>query len=149
MGNKSDNCKSHAPEASVEKAEQADEGEKAKIQLEGQGKEIAESSGQGEARGLALNSGPYYYRCLMHGHPKEECSVNLFCEIRESSAHVKGRCPLLKKVKSMYALTCGYAVDGLGFYYIPNSVAVRPKAMAKTTMVRVVEGELTVEQVKA
>jgi hypothetical protein len=75
--------------------------------------------------------------------------VNLFCEICESSAHVKGRCPLPKKTKSTYALTCSYAVDGLGFYYIPNSVVVRPKAMAKTAMVRVVEGELTTEQLKA
>jgi hypothetical protein len=68
----------------------------------------------------------------------------VFCEICESAAHVKGRCPLLKKAKSTYALTCGYAVGRLGFYYIPNSVVVRPKVVAKTTMVRVVEGELTV-----
>jgi hypothetical protein len=61
----------------------------------------------------------------------------------------KGRCPLLKKAKSTYALTCGYAVDGLGFYYILNPVAVRPKVMAKMAMVRVVEGEMTVEQMKA
>jgi hypothetical protein len=73
----------------------------------------------------------------------------VFCEICESAAHVKGRCPLLEKAKSTYALTCGYAVGGLGFYYIPNSVVVRPKVVAKTTMVRVVEGELTVVQVKA
>jgi hypothetical protein len=50
--------------------------------------------------------------------------ANLFCENCESVAHVKGRCPLLKKDKSTYALTCGYTVDGLGFYYIPNSVVV-------------------------
>jgi hypothetical protein len=61
---------------------------------------------------------------------------------------LKGWCPLLKKVKSTYALTCGYAVDGLGFYYIPNSVAVSPKSVAKTAMVRVVEKELTAMQVK-
>jgi hypothetical protein len=73
----------------------------------------------------------------------------VFCEICESAAHVKGRCPLLEKAKRTYALTCGYAVGGLGFYYIPNSVVVRPKVVAKTTMVRVVEGELTVVQVKA
>jgi hypothetical protein len=81
--------------------------------------------------------------------PKEECFVTLFCEICESASHVKGQCPLLKKAKNTYALTCGYVADGFGFYYIPNSVAVRPKAMAKTTMVRVVEGEMTALQVKA
>jgi hypothetical protein len=74
--------------------------------------------------------------------------VNLFCEICESASHVKGRCPLLKKAKNTYALTYGYAVDGLGFYYIPNSVAVQPKGVAKTAMVRVEEGELTAAQVK-
>jgi hypothetical protein len=89
MGNKIDNGNSHTHEASVEKAEHTNEGEKAKMQLEGQGKEIAESLAQGEARGLALNSGSYCYRCLTRGHPKEECPVNLFCEICESSAHVK------------------------------------------------------------
>jgi hypothetical protein len=31
-------------------------------------------------------------------------------------------------------------VDELGFYYIPNSVAVRPKVVAKMAMVRVVGG---------
>jgi hypothetical protein len=61
---------------------------------------------------------------------------------------LKGWCPLLKKVKSTYALTCGYAVDGLGFYYIPNLVTVRPKSVAKMAMVRVVEKELTAMQVK-
>jgi hypothetical protein len=64
-------------------------------------------------------------------------------------SHFKGRCPFLKKAKSTYALTYSYVVDGLGFYYILNFVAIRPKSVAKTTMVRVVEGELTASQVKA
>jgi hypothetical protein len=38
--------------------------------------------------------------------------VILYCDICESAAHVKGRCPLFKKAKTTYALTCGYAVDG-------------------------------------
>jgi hypothetical protein len=80
--------------------------------------------------------------------PKEECFVTLFCEICESASHVKGQCPLLKKAKNTYALTCGYVADGFGFYYIPNSVAVRPKSMAKMAMVRVVEGEMAALQVK-
>jgi hypothetical protein len=64
-------------------------------------------------------------------------------------AHVKGCCLLLKKVKTTYAMTCGYAVDGLVFYYIPNSVAVRPKLAARLVLVRVVEGEMTASQVRA
>jgi hypothetical protein len=70
--------------------------------------------------------------------------VVLFCDICESAAHVKGRCPMLIKAKSTYTLTCGYALDGLGFYYIPNSVAVRPMTMVKTTLFPVVEGNMNV-----
>jgi hypothetical protein len=72
----------------------------------------------------------------------------LFCEICEGATHVKGHCPILNKAKSTYALTYGYTVDGLGFYYIPTSVAVRPKAAAKMALVHVVEGELNAAQVK-
>jgi hypothetical protein len=55
-------------------------------------KDIPESSlAQGEARGMMNGgSGPYCYRCLTRGHPKEECIVTLFCDICESVAHVKG-----------------------------------------------------------
>jgi hypothetical protein len=66
--------------------------------------------------------------------------MTLYCIICESAAHVKGHCPLFKKAKSTYALTCGYVVDELGFYYIPNYVAVRSKVVAKMAMVRVVGG---------
>jgi hypothetical protein len=94
------------------------------------------------------SGGPYCYRCLTRGHLKEECTVNLFCDICESAAHVKGHCPLLKKAKSTYALTCGYVIDGLGFYYIPSSVAVRPRAVVKTALVRVVEDNMNVMQIR-
>jgi hypothetical protein len=87
-------------------------------------KDIPESSAQGEARATNGTNGPYCYRCLTRDHPKEECIVILYCDICESAAHVKGRCPLLKKAKTTYALTCGYVVDSLGFCYIQNSVAV-------------------------
>jgi hypothetical protein len=74
--------------------------------------------------------------------------VTLYCDICESAAHVKRRCPLLKKAKTTYALTCRCAVDGLGFYYIQNSVAVRPRAVAKIALVHVVEVNMNVVQVK-
>jgi hypothetical protein len=35
-----------------------------------------------------------------------------------------------------------------GFYYIPNTVAVQPRAKAKTALVRVVEGNMTAMQIK-
>jgi hypothetical protein len=74
--------------------------------------------------------------------------VVLFYDICESDAHIKGRCPLLKKAKSTYALTCGYGLDDLGFYYIPNSVAVRPRTMVKTALVRVVEGNMNAMEIR-
>jgi hypothetical protein len=55
---------------------------------------------------------------------------------------------LLKKAKSTYALTCGYVVDGLVFYYIPNSVAVRPRDVVKTALVQVVEGNMNTMQIR-
>jgi hypothetical protein len=97
--------------------------DKQKQENEEPAKDVAESSVQGEARGNNATNIPYCYRCLTRGHAKEECNVQLFHDICESSAHVKGRCPLLKKAKNMYAMTCGYAIDGLGFYYIPHSQA--------------------------
>jgi uncharacterized membrane protein YheB (UPF0754 family) len=45
-------------------------------------------------------------------------------------------------------LTCGYDVDGLGFYYIPNSVVVRLRSMVKTTLVHVVEGNMNTMQIR-
>jgi hypothetical protein len=106
-------------------------------------KEVAESSAQGEDRGNNVMNVPYCYRCLTRGHAKEECNVQLFCDICESSSHVKGCCPLLKKAKNLYAMTCGYVVDGLGFYYIPHSQAPRPRTEAKAAIIQVVEGELS------
>jgi hypothetical protein len=109
-------------------------------------KDKAESSAQGEAR--ANINKPFCHRCLTRGHPKEECVEALFCEICESSAHVKGRCPLLKKARSLYAMTCGYAVDGLGFYYIPHSAPSRPRAGVKTTLIHVTQGKMNAGQIK-
>jgi hypothetical protein len=112
-------------------------------------KEVAESSAQGEARGNNVIYTPYCYRCLTRGQAKEECQVQLFCDICESVSHAKGRCPLLKKAKTMFAMTCGYAVDGLGFYYIPHSPATRPRSQARAAIIWVVEGEMNSMQVQA
>jgi hypothetical protein len=115
---------------------------------QGHTKDIPKSSAQGEAREMTGNNDPYCYHFLTRGHPKEECVAVLFYDICESVAHIKGRCPLLKKTKSTNALTCGYTLDGLGFYYIPNMVAVRPKTVVKTSLVRVVEGTINAMQIR-
>jgi hypothetical protein len=46
-------------------------------------------------------------------------------------------------------MPCGYAVDGLGFYYIPHSAAPRTKDLSKTAIIKVIEGTLSVAQVTA
>jgi hypothetical protein len=110
-------------------------GEAERVEKPAQTRDGVESSTQGEVRGNNAANVPYCYRCSKHGHPKEECTVTLFCDICENPNHIRRRCPILKKAKSTYALTCGYAVDGLGFYYVPRSVAVRPRARAKAAVV--------------
>jgi hypothetical protein len=73
----------------------------------------------------------------------------LFCDICESNTHVKGRCPLLKKAKNVYDMTCGYAVHGLGFYYIPHSAAssLRQKHKRQTAIIHVVDGVMNATEV--
>jgi hypothetical protein len=123
--------------------------DKHKQEHEEPAKDVAESSTQGEARGNAAMNIPYCYRCLTRGHVTEECNILLFRDICESSAHVKGRCPLLKKAKNMYAMTCGYAIDGLGFYYIPHSQTTQSRAEARAALIQVIEGELSSTQVQS
>jgi hypothetical protein len=101
--------------------------------------DVPESSAQGEARGNPGIKPPYCFQCLTKGHPKEECVMQLSCEICESNAHVKACCPLYKKTIKSYAMTCRYAVDGLGFYYIPHAVPIKNKGDTNAALIRVVE----------
>jgi hypothetical protein len=36
-------------------------------------------------------------------------------------------------------MTCRYAVDGLGFYYIPHAVPIKNKGDTNAALIRVVE----------
>jgi hypothetical protein len=131
-------------EKGKEVAAQPEEGmthEKRKQDKEELPGEVAESSVQGEARGNIVIKAPYCYHCLTRGHAKEECIVHLICDICESSSHVIPRCPLLKKMKKLVPMTCGYAIDGLGFSYIPHSSATRTET--KVAIIQVIEGELS------
>jgi hypothetical protein len=46
------------------------------------------------------------------------CSAKLFYDICRCEAHNTNKCLQFRGDKPS-ALTCGYAIDGLGFYYIP------------------------------
>jgi len=87
---------------------------------------------------------PYCYRCHTKGHTISVCTAVLSCEICYGD-HVKKVCPNLKNLHST-AIPCGYAVQGLGFYFIP--VAENPKVVSddKSAVVRVLEGSLTADQ---
>jgi hypothetical protein len=112
--------------------------------------DIPESSAQGAARSNSeFGKPPYCYSCLSRGHPKVECTTQLVCEICDSTSHVKARCTQHKKAVKSFAMTCGYAVDGLGFYYIPHSAVPRNKEASKTVVIKVIQGNLTVAQVQA
>jgi hypothetical protein len=102
------------------------------------GTELVESFVQGEARGLKIINKSYCQRCLSKGHVKEECVALLVCDICSSQTHLKPRCPLQNKASKVFAMTCGYAVDGLGFYYIPHQVSSKPKCDHNAAVIWVV-----------
>jgi len=72
------------------------------------------------------------------------CTAVLSCEICFGD-HVKKVCPNLNNLQAT-ASPCGYAVEGLGFYFIP--VIENPKLPSddKSAVVRVLEGSLTADQ---
>jgi hypothetical protein len=54
---------------------------------------------------------------------------------------------VLNFVDKLSALTCGYALDGLGFYYIPFEHKSKPKGEVTATVVKVTRGVLSEAQV--
>ncbi|KAJ1275894.1 hypothetical protein BS78_05G171000 [Paspalum vaginatum] len=89
---------------------------------------------------------PYCYRCFTKGHVASVCTTVLCCEICDSDEHVTKACPWMKGAKPT-AIPCGYAVDGLGFYFIPHTEKHVPKSDSRTALVKVIEGSLTAVQV--
>ena len=60
--------------------------------------------------------------------------------------NVTKACPSMKGAKPTAEL-CGYAVPGLGFYYIPFSGNQKAKIDLTEAIVKVSDGSLTVQQV--
>jgi hypothetical protein len=52
-----------------------------------------------------------------------------------------------KKAIKSFVMTCGYAVDGLGFYYKPYSAVLRSKEQSKSIVIKVIHGSLNAAQV--
>uniref|UniRef100_K3YN77 CCHC-type domain-containing protein n=1 Tax=Setaria italica TaxID=4555 RepID=K3YN77_SETIT len=89
---------------------------------------------------------PYCYRCLTKGHVNIECTTVIRCDMCYSDNHVAKACPYQKGAKPTASL-CGYAVEGLGFYYIPYAGKQKAQSENKVAMVKVTEGSITVTQV--
>jgi hypothetical protein len=103
--------------------------------------EVPKSSGHGTKKPKGK---PFCYRCHTKGHTITVCTAVLSCDICYGD-HVTKVCPNAKNMQ-VSVIPCGYAVEGLGFYFIP--VAENPKIQTndKSAMVRVLEGSLTAEQ---
>jgi hypothetical protein len=103
--------------------------------------EVPESSNKGSQKSKGK---PFCYRCHTKGHTMYVCNAILCCDIC-CGDHVVKVCPNVKKM-NITALPCGYAVEGLGFYFIPVAENPKEKAEEKYTVVRVLEGSITAEQ---
>ena len=75
-----------------------------------------------------------------------ECTTTLCCVVCDGDDHVTKACPLAKGVKPT-AIPCGYAVEGLGFYYIPYTEKQKTKTESREAVVTISEGSLTAAQV--
>ena len=75
--------------------------------------------------------------------------MQLYCEICDCTEHAMVRCPIYRSVQpdtkkvTAFAMPCGYAVEGLGFYYITPPANFKNKGESKTAVIRVSGGSLT------
>jgi hypothetical protein len=76
--------------------------------------EVPESSNHGAQKSKGKS---YCYHCHTKGHTMAVCTVLLCCDICYGD-HVTKICPNMKKMNTT-AIPCGYAVEGLSFYFIP------------------------------
>ncbi|WVZ93689.1 hypothetical protein U9M48_039650 [Paspalum notatum var. saurae] len=95
--------------------------------------------------GKNKTSKPYCYRCFTKGHVISVFTTVLCCDMCDENDHATKACPYAKGAKPT-ATPCGYAVDGLGFYYIPFTGKQTETLDSKAALVKVSEGSLTVAQ---
>jgi uncharacterized 2Fe-2S/4Fe-4S cluster protein (DUF4445 family) len=106
----------------------------------------AESSRQAAARKEGMGKNPYCFRCKTKGHVIEECHAIMYCDICESLDHSRVRCPKYRPVKGV-AMSCGFAVEGLGFFHIPHETSVKQRTEACTALISVSDGEMSIQSV--
>jgi len=86
----------------------------------------------------------FCFRCFSKGHATAECQATVFCEICESSEHVKQKCPITKAAKNVVQWV-GHALDGNGFFHIPHA-PFKGDTDKKTAKITVDGGVLSIEQ---
>ena len=104
--------------------------------------DVPESSVRGSQKSKGK---PYCWRCRTNGHTIHECSMVLCCELCFGD-HVTKVCPFNKKSAATSGTLCGYAVQGLGFYFIPAVANPRVNSLETKALVRVLEGSFSVNQ---
>jgi hypothetical protein len=107
--------------------------------------DIPESSKQGEIRG-GSGKVPYCYRCKTKGHANEVCHASMYCDVCASHDHVRPRCPKFRAVR-LVAMTCGFAVEGHGFFHIHHDASHQQCNEARLALISVFDGSLTVQNV--
>lgn len=80
------------------------------------------------------------------GHVREDCDAEMYCDICDCIEHFTSRCPKFRGDKPC-AIPCGYAVEGLGFYHIPQSVTPQQRSDPRAAVIRVTDGTLTIPNV--
>lgn len=120
-------------------------------------KSKAQSSLDKPESSLAAGKGsgklPYCYRCYTKGHKLTECTAKLYCDICDCVEHARERCHIYHSVQpdhhriTPFVATCGYAVDGLGFYYINPPESFKHKVESKAAVIQVTGGSLTIVNV--
>jgi hypothetical protein len=79
---------------------------------------------------------------------KPKAMRRMYCDVCESMDHVRLRCPKVREVKGV-VVPCGFAVEGLGFFHIPHESSAKQRTEARLAMIRVSDGELSVQNVIA
>jgi hypothetical protein len=101
--------------------------------------------------------GPYCWRCYTKGLIRSHivlqripsityCTSDMYCPICDCNDHVKARCPKWRGEKPV-ALTCGYAVEGLGVFHIPHATTQQQKEHSCTAIIQVTDGALSIPNV--
>jgi hypothetical protein len=73
-------------------------------------------------------------------------NIELFCEVCDVKTHLTSKCPVICACRT-FTVPCGYAVEGFGFYYIPQPNLVKSRKGGCNGTLTVVEGSLTEEQI--